>query len=52
MLVYVVVLVHVGVPMFFYVCGVFMNTESGVERGPGIEHGARANESEIGCDRE
>ena len=38
-LVYVVVLVHVGVPMFFYTCGVFMNTESGVERGSGSEHG-------------
>ena len=46
-LVYVVVLVHVGVPMFFYMCGVFMNTESGVERGAGSEQGARASESEI-----
>ena len=51
-LVYVVVLVHVGVPMFFYMCGVFINTESGVERGSGSEHAARANESEIGCDRD
>ena len=32
-LVYVVVLVHVGVPVFFYTYGVFMNTESGLERG-------------------
>ena len=46
-LVCLVVLVHVGVPMFFYTCGVFMNTESGVERGAGSEHGARASESEI-----
>ena len=29
-----------------------INTESGVERGSGSEHGARANESEIGCDRD
>ena len=49
-LVYVVVLVHVGVPMFFYTCGVFMNTESGVERGAGSEQGARASESEIGSE--
>ena len=46
-LVYVVVLVHVGVPMFFYMCGVLINTESGVERGAGSEQGARASESEI-----
>ena len=38
-LVCVVVLVHVGVPMFFYTCGVSMNTESGVERGAGSEQG-------------
>ena len=49
-LVYVAVLVHVGVPMFFYTCGVFMNTESGVERGAGSEQGARASESEIGSE--
>ena len=35
-----------------FTCGVLINTESGVERGSGSEHGARANESEIGCDRD
>ena len=41
-LVCLVVLVHVGAPMLFYTCEVFMNTESGVERGgaAGSEHGA------------
>ena len=33
-----------------FTCGVLINTESGVERGSGSEHGARANESEIGCE--
>ena len=36
----------------FFTCGVLINTESGVERGSGSEHAARANESEIGCDRD
>ena len=47
-LVCLVVLVHVGAPMLFYTCSkVFMNTESGVERGAESEQGARASESEI-----
>ena len=51
MLVYVVVLVHVGVPMFFYMCGVFMNTESGVERGAGSEQARGESERERNRER-
>ena len=51
MLVCLVVLVHVGVPMFFYTCGVFMNTESGVEREGSRERARGESERERNRER-